>query len=143
MERNRRHSFGKQNLLPANLTINPGDAFRTVCFFDTAGRTSDTFFADGSQDEMCITFLYTYPPSHGVHFGEEPFVFCGLSPNPEYFEELTNVSLVHYADTICGSRDIDESDFLEGYNTPDQVNVPIDEGEPDSIRKRKYASGPR
>lgn len=36
----------------------PGDAFRTKCYFR---GDSKTIFGSGSQEEMCMAFLYYYP----------------------------------------------------------------------------------
>ena len=53
--------------------LQKGDSFRTVCYYDA---DSDTKFGLGSQDEMCITFIYYFPkqmvPICGVGFAYPP-----------------------------------------------------------------------
>lgn len=55
--------------------ILPGDAFRTVCNYDT----SDTvIFGGPSQSEMCLVFIYYYPRQiSSTGFGDTPYM-CGL-----------------------------------------------------------------
>jgi dopamine beta-monooxygenase len=55
--------------------IEPGDAFRTVCNYDT---NKNETWGLGSDNEMCMAFLYYYP-RHVVpsEYGDLPFM-CGL-----------------------------------------------------------------
>jgi dopamine beta-monooxygenase len=55
--------------------IQPGDAFRTVCNYDTNENETWGF---GSDNEMCMAFLYYYP-RHVVpsQYGDLPFM-CGV-----------------------------------------------------------------
>jgi Copper type II ascorbate-dependent monooxygenase, C-terminal domain len=55
--------------------IQPGDAFRTVCNYDV--RNNETW-GRGSENEMCMTFLFYYP-RHVVptEYGDLPFI-CGI-----------------------------------------------------------------
>jgi hypothetical protein len=39
-------------------TVQPGDSFRTVCQYNA---TNNELFGPGSQDEMCVSFLFYYP----------------------------------------------------------------------------------
>eukprot|EP00928_Gymnodinium_smaydae_P093420 TRINITY_DN7758_c1_g2_i1.p1 TRINITY_DN7758_c1_g2~~TRINITY_DN7758_c1_g2_i1.p1 ORF type:complete len:1195 (-),score=118.13 TRINITY_DN7758_c1_g2_i1:303-3887(-) len=44
--------------------VKPGDVVRVICSFDTRGRMWETRGGWGSEDEMCMTFLYVYPSSN-------------------------------------------------------------------------------
>ena len=61
-------------VLQEPFTIEPGDSFRTKCNYKS---TDDVVFGRGSQQEMCIAFLFYYPrkviPSS---YGDLPFL-CG------------------------------------------------------------------
>jgi len=51
--------------------INPGDSFRTTCFFRP---DSSTKFGLGSREEMCMAFLYYYPRKYfAVEYEEETY----------------------------------------------------------------------
>lgn len=56
--------------------IQPGDSFRTLCDYDA---NNGQVFGLGSQQEMCIAFLYYYPRQMAstADFGPLP-VMCGL-----------------------------------------------------------------
>jgi hypothetical protein len=54
-------SFAQQGNQAARIepyTVQPGDAFRTVCQYDA---TNNELFGKGSQEEMCMAFLLYYP----------------------------------------------------------------------------------
>ena len=40
------------------LTLTPQDAVALTCTWDTSDRTETTTFGEGTQDEMCVAFLY-------------------------------------------------------------------------------------
>ena len=52
-------------------TVRPGDSFETECYYDeskttrTLGDGQHVEFGSGSQDEMCIAFLFYYPRIDG------------------------------------------------------------------------------
>jgi len=52
--------------------LQPGDAFRTTCNYDASNGVA---FGLGSQDEMCVGFLYYFPRM-------EYFLFCGIGFDP-------------------------------------------------------------
>jgi len=37
--------------------LEPGDVIRMTCEFDTSNRTTNTGWGDGTEDEMCLTYL--------------------------------------------------------------------------------------
>lgn len=41
--------------------INPGDQFRITCGFETTERNETTTWGEGSEDEMCLNYLYFVP----------------------------------------------------------------------------------
>ena len=55
-------------------TIQAGDILETECYYNTSKSTGTTppFFGVGSQDEMCIAFLYYYPKL------PNPLTLCGV-----------------------------------------------------------------
>lgn len=57
--------FESQVAYPASWDLVPGDSLRATCVWDTSGRTQNTGFGEGTEDEMCYMFIAHYPP-----FGE-------------------------------------------------------------------------
>ena len=55
------------------LQLKQGDVFRTSCSYDTSAQSSPVVWGIGSQNEMCIDFLYYYPAQTNIH----PY-YCGL-----------------------------------------------------------------
>ncbi|HZO15537.1 MAG TPA: hypothetical protein VFB62_19830 [Polyangiaceae bacterium] len=55
------------------VALRPGDRMTLGCSYDTRGKTTTTTFGEGSDDEMCVSFLYA---------SREPSPFsptCGVS----------------------------------------------------------------
>lgn len=76
--------------------LQPGDAFRTTCNYNAPNGTT---WGIGTQNEMCIAFLFYYPRQ--LYAGNLPFI-CGIG-------------------TIIGTF---EPDCLADYNvTPNFTNV--------------------
>uniref|UniRef100_A0A7S2LW33 SSD domain-containing protein n=2 Tax=Zooxanthella nutricula TaxID=1333877 RepID=A0A7S2LW33_9DINO len=44
--------------------LRPGDTIRVTCTFDSTARDRATRSGWGSDDEMCMTFIYAYPREH-------------------------------------------------------------------------------
>jgi hypothetical protein len=86
------YQFNNQISTPVNYTIKKGDSMETYCVYDTTKRTKETMFGHGSNDEMCMDFLFYYPKAVDSK-GEEIFA-CG------------GVTLFNGAakGTICGSN---------------------------------------
>jgi Copper type II ascorbate-dependent monooxygenase, C-terminal domain len=85
-------NFQTQLLFEKPFEILPGDRLNTHCIFDTTGRTTDTEFGAGSQDEMCIDFLMYYPKVDnaqacgfidGARLGKpgQDHSMCGMHPD--------------------------------------------------------------
>jgi dopamine beta-monooxygenase len=55
------YDFDDQHLEPLNARIEPGDELVTHCVYDTTSRTEPTVGGDGTNDEMCLNFLFYYP----------------------------------------------------------------------------------
>jgi len=53
-------------------TVRRGDSFHTTCYFET---NEDTVYGLGSQDEMCMTFLYYFPKQQNL-------LYCGPEGPP-------------------------------------------------------------
>ena len=62
---------GNPPIVQTPFEIAAGDSFRTTCFYRDNGTTE---FGLGSQEEMCIAFLYYYPRK--LYANELPW-FCG------------------------------------------------------------------
>jgi Copper type II ascorbate-dependent monooxygenase, C-terminal domain/Copper type II ascorbate-dependent monooxygenase, N-terminal domain/DOMON domain len=63
---------GGLTVIQAPFQMNPGDAFQTVCNYDTS---NETLWGLGSRDEMCIAYLYYYPRKLITN---ETSLTCGL-----------------------------------------------------------------
>jgi hypothetical protein len=40
------------------ITFSPSDSVRITCTYDTTSRTEVVTWGEGTQDEMCLTFVY-------------------------------------------------------------------------------------
>jgi hypothetical protein len=49
---------GNGEIVQDAFIVEAGDSFRTSCYYDATGETT---FGEGSQDEMCIVFMFYYP----------------------------------------------------------------------------------
>ncbi|HEY1101373.1 MAG TPA: hypothetical protein VGF99_20715 [Myxococcota bacterium] len=43
---------------PEPVTVDGGDRLSISCTYDTSSRTEDIFWGEGTQDEMCLVFVY-------------------------------------------------------------------------------------
>ncbi len=59
--RNDPYDFGLQYVEPLDATLEPGDELVTHCIYDSSDRTEPTNGGDGSDDEMCLNYLFHYP----------------------------------------------------------------------------------
>lgn len=59
--RNDPYDFGTQYVQPIDALIEPGDQLVTRCVYDSSDRTEPTLGGEGSDDEMCLNFLFHYP----------------------------------------------------------------------------------
>ena len=65
-------SNGRRNVSSSTFTLQPGDVIETECYYDESKSTTQPTdfgqvrFGVGSQDEMCIAFLYYYPKVEGL-----------------------------------------------------------------------------
>jgi hypothetical protein len=69
------YQFDMQQGTVLNKVIQRGDRLNLNCVYDTTTRTAPTKFAIGSEDEMCMEFLFYYP----ILFSTDgsPYAFCG------------------------------------------------------------------
>ncbi|CAM9945358.1 unnamed protein product [Scytosiphon promiscuus] len=61
------------------VTIQKGDRFETECFYDSAlssGDPTNMTFGFGSEEEMCIDYLYYYPDQQVPNSGACGLLFC-------------------------------------------------------------------
>lgn len=73
------YSFDFQTTLPSSATILPGDEFRTTCTYNRRAD-KDIKFADASEDEMCVVFVYVWPPPPTGYCGHKTNAYCGDPP---------------------------------------------------------------
>ncbi len=69
------YQFNNQLTSPVNYIIKKGDSLETYCIYDTTKRTTETIFGHGSNDEMCMDFLFYYPKA--IDSKGEEIVPCG------------------------------------------------------------------
>ncbi|KAK3099429.1 hypothetical protein FSP39_004175 [Pinctada imbricata] len=57
------YSFNRpsQTNFPEPVQVLPGDELRTSCVFDSSRRRSTTLFGEGTDSEMCFTFIKYFP----------------------------------------------------------------------------------
>lgn len=62
------YDFNSQRIWQYNSTeyqtLLPGDTVRVLCNYDSRSRAAVTSAGFGSEDEMCMTFLFVYPQEH-------------------------------------------------------------------------------
>eukprot|EP00937_MAST-01D_sp_MAST-1D-sp2_P004180 g4180.t1 len=74
--------FGWQDpTLGQPFQIKPGDELTTRCYFHNKGNT-DVVFGQGSDQEMCIDFIYYYPML--TTSALKPTEFCGFATSQNY-----------------------------------------------------------
>lgn len=59
--RNDPYDFGLQYVEPLDAVVRPGDELVTHCVFDSSDRGVPTLGGDGSDDEMCLNYLFHWP----------------------------------------------------------------------------------
>jgi hypothetical protein len=59
--RNDPYDFGVQYVEPLDAAVRPGDELVTHCVFDSSERDVPTLGGDGSDDEMCLNYLFHWP----------------------------------------------------------------------------------
>jgi hypothetical protein len=94
--------FAFQQVTPVSRVIRRGDRLQLHCIYDSSTRTAATKFDLGSEDEMCIEFLFYYPRLENYqncgHLRIDPrsdntSTLCGQElemgwPNPEIVDTL-------------------------------------------------------
>jgi dopamine beta-monooxygenase len=74
------------------IELKPGDTIKTICEFDTSKKNITVRGGLGSDDEMCLIFIYYYPYESGFAFCKQNR--CVLPEDLEKFSELmTNVTI--------------------------------------------------
>lgn len=59
--RNAPYDFGVQYVEPLDAVVEPGDELVTHCIYDSSDRDVPTVGGDGSDDEMCLNYVFHYP----------------------------------------------------------------------------------
>ncbi|XP_077997624.1 DBH-like monooxygenase protein 1 homolog [Glandiceps talaboti] len=54
-------NYQEINKLTDEIVLKPGDGLITTCVYDSSKRDKITYGGDGTQQEMCLAFLYVYP----------------------------------------------------------------------------------
>ncbi|CAM9945366.1 unnamed protein product [Scytosiphon promiscuus] len=96
-----------------SITLRKGDRFETECFYDTSFSSIDSSnvtFGFGSEEEMCVDFIYYYPDQKMPSSGSCGLMFCGgslleLSALPDDSDFNRTFGFV---DTCTASEDGDE-----------------------------------
>ena len=72
-------SHDRQKFEPAEFTIEPGDALRTECRYDTRGASSSIPFGPATSQEMCMQVFLYYPkqPEFLCGYYDERRFWCG------------------------------------------------------------------
>lgn len=92
--------------------IQPGDGFKTTCFFNGKGRV----FGIGSADEMCMAFMYYYPRMkiEVKEWNMELPWFCGYDlgfpPCDTTYQKTTLEGVEDFGRTFGVSKDTCEND---------------------------------
>ncbi|KAK7083168.1 DBH-like monooxygenase protein 1 [Halocaridina rubra] len=66
-------NFQQSRILREEVSLMPGDTFITECGYDSRERNVPTFGGFGTEEEMCLGFLYYYPRGN--------LVMCPSSPS--------------------------------------------------------------
>ena len=72
-------SHDRQKFEPAEFSIQPGDALRTECRYDTRGAASSIPFGPATSQEMCMQVFLYYPkqPEFLCGYYDERRFWCG------------------------------------------------------------------
>ncbi|CAM9519920.1 unnamed protein product [Sphacelaria rigidula] len=103
-------------------TMQKGDRFETLCYYDTAFAEfpgQNVSFGPGSEDEMCIDFVYYYPEQ------PIPYGLCGLENCDGSFDEVLTLAddstldrTFGIVDTCAGEEVEDEDTSSSGRQLP-------------------------
>jgi len=77
------YQFDFQQITFLDKIIRRGDRINLNCVYDTSRRTDPTKFAIGSEDEMCMEFIFYYPILFSSS-NDAPYVFCGYVQSPQF-----------------------------------------------------------
>ncbi|KAG5279513.1 hypothetical protein AALO_G00078590 [Alosa alosa] len=104
-------------------TLQMGDTLLVECTYDTANRTGFTWGGLGTQDEMCLAFLFYYPASNLTN--------CVSFPNMDALK--TNLGASNYNEfyTILSQKTWDEEAVTEYERTLKDIpqDLMVDDGE--------------
>ena len=72
-------SHDRQKFEPAEFSIQPGDALRTECRYDTRGSSASIPFGPATSQEMCMQVFLYYPkqPEFLCGYYDERRFWCG------------------------------------------------------------------
>jgi hypothetical protein len=127
------HQSGGPAIAQEPFTIEPGDGFRTSCYYRTDDNS--TIFGPSSFDEMCIAYLYYYPRAKIDFFGFEfpwtcPYLVNGTDNSCAATYQQVNLETVDDLDRIFGSQN--SSECSDGTNnnvtTLPPVNITVPPG---------------
>ena len=97
-------SHDRQKFEPANFSIQPGDALRTECRYDTSAASSSIPFGPATSQEMCMQVFLYYPKQREFLCGyyDERKFWCG---DAEGHVPREGVDAAAYAETCEVRRD--------------------------------------
>ncbi|XP_053380830.1 DBH-like monooxygenase protein 1 [Mercenaria mercenaria] len=95
-------NFQAIRVLPKEVSVYPGDSFRTDCTYDSTTRTGLTLGGLSTREEMCLTFAYYYPRMKLEYCESEPaFDAFGIDPQNLFHDlsmlDWTNKTTVDWA----------------------------------------------
>lgn len=97
-------SHDRQKFEPADFVVNPGDALRTECRYDTRGAAASIPFGPATSQEMCMQVFLYYPKQSEFlcgYYDEEKF-WCG---DAEGFVERQGTDASSFGETCEVLRD--------------------------------------
>jgi len=124
--------FAFQQNTPVNYTIEPGDRISTHCVYNRGNK--DVPFAEASDDEMCIQYVFYYPkiqiPNCGYWFnGTLNSTLCGTSllpiSNPSILDPIGGTATRFGAAAVCSTKNTDSEHNLMPGNKSNRAAAAI------------------
>jgi hypothetical protein len=110
-------SHDRQKFEPAEFVVNPGDALRTECRYDTRGALNSIPFGPATSQEMCMQVFLYYPKQREFLCGyyDETRFWCG---DAEGFVERQGTDAAAFGETCEVLSSVDENVSDENRQSP-------------------------
>merc|ERR1712232_1230763 len=97
------YNFDFQTTLPVDTVILPGDELRTTCTYRRQSD-KDIRFADASEDEMCVVFVYVWPTPvvSAMYCGHQTNEQCGNPAAVPNAASALEVAFGRSSPSVCG-----------------------------------------